>query len=764
MKKIAVIIASTVVASSANAFITSLSGSLTDHTLREPFTYTNTPGISTSGNYFITIDTQGPLLNSGIMFIEYSLVGSAGGYAYDVDYSGVTYNLGSASGETLDQNYLGQGLWLTRFSWGYSRDNTVSWGTNKSQTLSAGKPTDVRDTNGSYLGARNGNNSMGQNGIMEAAGGYSSCIGNGCSLWSANSFGLEGMELYLVVNPNAGFSLVNNWVSMQEVVGTSAPFQISIDGFGGSGGEVPDTTYFADTYWIGGNGSWADASNWNGGTPTAGERVGLINNASEPWDHKTVTYAETTSPLLGRLVVDGTYYGNMTLHQTSGDLHTMNEIIGPYGQVIQSGGTHTVDAELKIGGTFTLDDGSLSVGNETIGFSDTYGDFVQNGGTHTIADTLTLGGTRTVVYPGEGGCYDDGYGNYYCDDATETYYGQGTYTLNDGVLNVKHIARDDDGYGYHSSLIVNGGTLNLTGAGASISVGEFKLGAAAGSQASFTLGINQSVKVSELTIGSDTTDGRGQFTQNLGTSTISDLVINRGSYTQNASTNNVGWLTIRSEGGYDLNGGILSAGWIHNAGQFTVAAGAAVIPKTYHSNRFTQTAGTTRIDGLLQRSIVEIQGGTLQGNGTIDSNVFVTGGTIQAGNSIGALTIDGDLTLDGGSLLTEIGGTGAGEFDLLTVTGNINLLSGELAFSFVDGFTAQAGDEWLFLAGAFAGSLEGLIFSYSGIPQGLNFIVSSTASGLKLSAVQAVPVPAVAWLMGSSLVGLAGVARRKKAA
>jgi len=51
----------------------------------------------------------------------------------------------------------------------------------------------------------------------------------------------------------------------------------------------------------------------------------------------------------------------------------------------------------------------------------------------------------------------------------------------------------------------------------------------------------------------------------------------------------------------------------------------------------------------------------------------------------------------------------------------------------------------------------------SGIQKGLSFFAWAVQSGDVGSAVSTVPVPAAAWLFGSGLIGLIGLARRKKA-
>jgi hypothetical protein len=236
MKKIASVIALAALASQAHAgFVTNYNGGFSAHSLREPFTYTTTQGISTSGSYAITTDTTFNILNSGTLTMNLKETGVGGGYAYDAQFQNVTYNLGAATAVQETTSYGGTaGVWLVRYDFGYSKDNQVSWGTNKSQTLAAGKPTAVRDTNGSYLGEQNGNNpggvGVGINGDIVKTGGTSSCVGGGCTLWSATSLGIEGFSFWTVVNSNAGFTVLDHWISVQDVIGSTQPFQITTVG------------------------------------------------------------------------------------------------------------------------------------------------------------------------------------------------------------------------------------------------------------------------------------------------------------------------------------------------------------------------------------------------------------------------------------------------------------------------------------------------------------------------------------------------------
>jgi hypothetical protein len=129
------------------------------------------------------------------------------------------------------------------------------------------------------------------------------------------------------------------------------------------------------------------------------------------------------------------------------------------------------------------------------------------------------------------------------------------------------------------------------------------------------------------------------------------------------------------------------------------------------SGSFTQTAGVTRVDGTLavtpSSATIQIQGGVLQGSGTISNNVS-NSGTVAPGDSPGTLQISGNYTqTSAGTLQIEIGGTTAGtQYDQLHVSGAASL-NGALQVVLVNGFSPASGDsfdilDWGTLSGKFS--------------------------------------------------------------
>jgi hypothetical protein len=298
------------------------------------------------------------------------------------------------------------------------------------------------------------------------------------------------------------------------------------------------------------------------------------------------------------------------------------------------------------------------------------------------------------------------------------------------------------------------GTYNLSGTG-SLSAGIERIG-------SFGIGIftqngGTNTVGQSLILGSNPA-GSGSYHLGNGNLSAATEVIGSagtGAFTQAGGTHSVSnTLTIAanpgSSGTYDLQGGTLTVNnGIVNNGNFHVGAGA------------TATVGGT---GLANNA-----SGTLTGNGTIQGDV-VSAGLVAPGNSPGTLTINGDYT-QSGTLAIEIGGLLAGsEYDVLNVSGTASL-GGSLNVSLFDLggglFTPNAGDSFdILTADLLQGSFGTLSFAALLDPRlawHLDYLTDAIGATdvVRLSVVNAVPVPPAVWLFSSGLLGLIGVARRR---
>ncbi len=120
---------------------------------------------------------------------------------------------------------------------------------------------------------------------------------------------------------------------------------------------------------------------------------------------------------------------------------------------------------------------------------------------------------------------------------------------------------------------------------------------------------------------------------------------------------------------------------------------------------YTQMGGTLSVlsggsimslNGAGQDDILTLQGGTLEGTGTVNADVTNNAGIVAPGNSPGFLDITGNYVQGpGGTLNLEIAGRDPNvpEFDRLRVTGTASI-AGNVHVDLLDGFQPAPGDEF----------------------------------------------------------------------
>ncbi|MDD1417731.1 SBBP repeat-containing protein [Dolichospermum sp. ST_sed1] len=154
---------------------------------------------------------------------------------------------------------------------------------------------------------------------------------------------------------------------------------------------------------------------------------------------------------------------------------------------------------------------------------------------------------------------------------------------------------------------------------------------------------------------------------------------------------------------------------------------------------YTQTAGTTNISGgslAFDNSPLNLQGGTLNGTGTITGNVNNTGSQVNPGNTIGTLNITGNYSQSGTGILNlELGS--ATSFDKFAITGAADL-GGTLKLNLTSGFTPTIGTKFAVLTYGSAtlksfNNIQGIDISSS-----LAFAPTSTGNNLTLEVVDQV--------------------------
>jgi hypothetical protein len=147
--------------------------------------------------------------------------------------------------------------------------------------------------------------------------------------------------------------------------------------------------------------------------------------------------------------------------------------------------------------------------------------------------------------------------------------------------------------------------------------------------------------------------------------------------------------TIAAGGSLTVQGGatVNSSNAVNNLGTLVVGAGSSFSA----AGGYTQSSGLSVFDGSLSALSVVLNGGVLKGTGTVQGNV-INAAEVDPGDSPGTLSITGDYTqTSAGVLNVEIGGTSAGSFDQLTVSGTATL-AGTLNVQNVNGFVANPGN------------------------------------------------------------------------
>ena len=156
---------------------------------------------------------------------------------------------------------------------------------------------------------------------------------------------------------------------------------------------------------------------------------------------------------------------------------------------------------------------------------------------------------------------------------------------------------------------------------------------------------------------------------------------------------------------------------------------------------FTASGFASQLDDDGSIPAESITGGTSDLSATIDSAGILSGGTLTIGGTVASLGFTSGTLLTGN--LTAFGFPSAGGDPL------------EFLFDVTGGDAAA-----LYGGGSIPG---GIILSDSGFGGSFDIDWSNTGSGVADVAPAAVPLPAAVWLFGSGLLGLVGMARRKKA-
>ena len=154
-----------------------------------------------------------------------------------------------------------------------------------------------------------------------------------------------------------------------------------------------------------------------------------------------------------------------------------------------------------------------------------------------------------------------------------------------------------------------------------------------------------------------------------------------------------GFATNRGAGSFTVGAGydFTAPGTFSNAGVVDIQSGAGF---SAGSSNYSQRDGMTTVDGTLTAANVLINGGSLNGTGTIMGNL-TNAAVVTPGDAPGTLTIQGNYTQTAAGAL-DINLAGSATYSQLVVTG-MAMLAGTLDVALVSGFTPAAGASFTIL-------------------------------------------------------------------
>ncbi len=405
------------------------------------------------------------------------------------------------------------------------------------------------------------------------------------------------------------------------------------------------------------------------------------------------------------------------------------------------------------GGTYHLQAGSFTLGFNSTAVFNNAGLVTKTGATavaflipfHNAAAVDVQGGELELRNGGDHG------GAFAIADGASVAFTGGTHTLQDGVqfsgagqLRFTAGTITINGNVTAGRIQQLGGTLNGPGELTVMTQFDWEGGTQAGS------GTTRLPGGSMLNIRANATKQLTDRTlENAGTATLSGNGLLR--FTNAAFHNQpTGVFDVASDTSLTVSGG---SGTFQNEGTFRKSGGtgaSAVQPGfqnsgtvqistgTLNFTSFVQTAGETRLSGgsLQSGSLIDIQGGTLNGGGTVTGSIR-NGGVINPGGAgaAGTLTVTGNYTQTAaGVLALELGGTAPAEFDVLrtnTAPGSQSAtLGGALSVLLINGFTVTAGDNFVVME---FDSRSGDFATNQGLDPGGGLVLQKQFSGTALS-------------------------------
>ncbi|MBL0087204.1 MAG: choice-of-anchor D domain-containing protein [Ideonella sp.] len=429
----------------------------------------------------------------------------------------------------------------------------------------------------------------------------------------------------------------------------------------------------------------------SGGTVSAGElSIGGYIDSSDP-QHLILNLGTGRYVMSnGALNTDSTTVGNMSVgtFDQSGGVHTTGSL-----SLGICGGCNGTNSD----GLYNLTDGSLIAGSESIGLFGR-GSFIQLGGSNTVTGMLALG-NGPIVTPDVPGGPDPipRQGSY-------TLSGNGTLTTDTTVVGNQGVGFFTQNGGTHNSNLVVVGAQNPLierGCGDTCDVGGPAQGTYAMNDGLLNAGRLEIGGSSNGAVQTTINGGNGLFKQNGGVVTVtSGLGIGQfggtGQYDLNAgmlSVTGTAYVSGNSTGKFNQTGGTFTADFVNvgilagGTGSYAMSGGDLLVSGNLGiggpgaKGTFTHTGGNVRVDGSLYVNN--------------DNTSLTSGGSYALSGATSTLTVGGDSFIGNssggtpgtGGLFVQSGGTATFN-SVLT----IGAASGDTGLYALSGGTLRTGD------------------------------------------------------------------------